>query len=95
MIAPCIKITYNTRQEALQALHVTHYRNKDRACVKPYRCTECGLWHLTSQSQEKKTKRNRRVVERANEKRKDKYKYYKRETFLGEKKSNKKNKKKR
>ena len=59
-MSPCSKIEYATRGEALRgARHFMHTlrRNQKRkshdGVLRPYRCTKCDFWHLTSAKVEK------------------------------------------
>lgn len=40
------KMTFDTEKQAQDAARVADYQRG--ANVKPYRCTECELWHLSS-----------------------------------------------
>lgn len=45
----CKKKIYFTQEEALD---MVKYINEHRVVreIRPYKCTECGFWHLTSKS---------------------------------------------
>ena len=87
---PCGKIPYRTQNGALQALKGTQFRSTQRKCIKAYLCTQCmgQVWHVTSQTEDKVAKKNKRARQAAADKTLEKYKSYKKETL------NKKNKKK-
>lgn len=48
-MSECSKIYYNTEKEAKQAARGIMSRNKNLQ-IWTYSCSECGGWHLTSQS---------------------------------------------
>ena len=70
------KLVYQTRQEAKAVLSTTRYRT-NRTCVIEYKCEQCGHWHVSSQNQEKRTKKNKNSKFNLKEKRIEKYKPYK------------------
>ncbi len=73
----CDKVSYSSKAEAMQVLNSTTYRNKDRTCVRAYCCRDCGKWHHTSQSDQKRNVRKSRDSSRGIEKMEAKYKKYK------------------
>jgi predicted Zn-ribbon and HTH transcriptional regulator len=43
---PCKKTIYDSMADALEA--IKHAEEVRRVELKPYQCTICGFWHLTS-----------------------------------------------
>jgi len=91
----CNKIPYQTRAEAKAVLRSNNYQQKEKQCVKEYQCRDCGKWHHTSQTDTKlANRRNFRQGFKSNKK-KEKYKTYKRETLVKQSNRSKKKNKKR
>lgn len=48
----CVKKRYFSRRNAKRFARQLRHTSPN---LKPYRCTDCGFWHLTSQTTARKT----------------------------------------
>jgi hypothetical protein len=46
---PCKKAIYHSREEALDMIKYINEQRITKA-IKPYKCSVCGFWHLTSKT---------------------------------------------
>lgn len=63
----CAKMVFESRGEA--ASHIRHAETQGKAgrqpsALRPYRCSECGKWHLTKQPKKKSAAIRKRLRKR-------------------------------
>lgn len=49
-MSQCNKIPFKTKVDANHHIRYGIRNNNNGAKLRPYRCPDCGLWHMTSQS---------------------------------------------